>query len=494
MYSQLAGQAAAPIATFPVGCPAACVAPAGSCTQPGTVCVCAEGYYGWDCGAQCNCDGHGSCDSGGTCVCDRGWANCNGTDNCSTNVSSDPYNCGGCGVTCLPDPGHGVVSATCTNATCVVVCGAGYTLCPDGTCHPGSDCPLPGCNTFDDNQCSGNETDTPAVYGNRTWQTPAPGSAGYYPSFQSYATLTGYARVTYDPTRTVANVTIVTQQKTPSALTFAFNNATQTAPTATFCATAGSAPGCTATSGPVWVVVSGADGSRLELDEVYLLWGAAPLAARAGDYRGGQKGAVVELFGWPYADVAAECADLATFGYMGAKLYPVTEHVMSWQPFQQVLNPWFDLYQPVSYRLQSRMGSSADLANLITACRSVGVRVYADAVINHMVGGGSDSNNAHRNAGGGDSCTTWGAKNSSAMLWYDPDTSPRSVSPFYTQDFCYEPNANSGLPPSQEFPAAGYGPLDFHCERPLNRCVGAGGTGDSGERGRADGDAQRVRA
>ena len=27
---------------------------------------------------------------------------------------------------------------------------------------------------------------------------------------------------------------------------------------------------------------------------------------------------------------------------------------------------------------------------------------------------------------------------------------------------------NTGLPPSQEFPAAMYGPTDFHCERPLN--------------------------
>jgi hypothetical protein len=334
VYAQMTGQVPAAVATFPVGCPAACVAPAGSCTQPGTVCVCNEGYYGWDCGAQCNCDGHGSCDGGGDCICDHGWASCNGTDNCSTSVSNDPYNCGGCGVTCLPDPSHGVANATCANATCTVVCGAGYTLCPDGTCHLGSDCPLPGCDTYSDNQCSGNETDTPAIYANRTWQTPAPGSPGYYASFQSYHTLVGYARLTYDPTHTVVNITVVVQQKTPAALTFSFNNVTQTSATATFCATAGAAPGCTVSNGPVWVVVTGSDGSRLQLDEVYLLWGAAPLAPRQGDYRNGQKGALVELFGWPFADVAAECADLAAFGYMGARLYPVTEHIFSWQPFQ----------------------------------------------------------------------------------------------------------------------------------------------------------------
>lgn len=31
------------------------------------------------------------------------------------------------------------------------------------------------------------------------------------------------------------------------------------------------------------------------------------------------------------------------------------------------------------------MGTRDDVRNLITACRSVGVRLYADAVINHMV-------------------------------------------------------------------------------------------------------------
>lgn len=47
----------------------------------------------------------------------------------------------------------------------------------------------------------------------------------------------------------------------------------------------------------------------------------------------------------------------------------------------------FQLYfiSAVSYRLQGRMGSRDDLRKAIQACRSAGVRVYADAVINHMV-------------------------------------------------------------------------------------------------------------
>jgi hypothetical protein len=33
------------------------------------------------------------------------------------------------------------------------------------------------------------------------------------------------------------------------------------------------------------------------------------------------------------------------------------------------------------------------------------------------------------------------------------------------QDFAYTYGNLTNEPPSQEFPAAGYGPLDFHCER-----------------------------
>lgn len=35
------------------------------------------------------------------------------------------------------------------------------------------------------------------------------------------------------------------------------------------------------------------------------------------------------------------------------------------------------------------MGTRAELRAMIQACRSAGVRVYADAVINHMVGQGN---------------------------------------------------------------------------------------------------------
>lgn len=40
----------------------------------------------------------------------------------------------------------------------------------------------------------------------------------------------------------------------------------------------------------------------------------------------------------------------------------------------------------VSYKLVTRSGNRSELANMISRCNAVGVRIYVDAVINHMTG------------------------------------------------------------------------------------------------------------
>jgi alpha-amylase len=82
--------------------------------------------------------------------------------------------------------------------------------------------------------------------------------------------------------------------------------------------------------------------------------------------------------------------------------------------------------------------------------------VYADAVVNHMSGGGNDMWPAHRTGGGGGSCATWGAKESTG------------TSPYFTHSSMFQNSNNTGQRPGNEFPAVPYGPLDFHCERSLN--------------------------
>ena len=81
------------------------------------------------------------------------------------------------------------------------------------------------------------------------------------------------------------------------------------------------------------------------------------------------------------------------------------------------------------------MGTRDDLRKMIATCRGLNVRVYADAVLNHMTGGGNDASLTHRDG----NCNMWTMKNSSAS----------APSPFYNQDYQYIPNQNTGLPPSQ---------------------------------------------
>lgn len=53
--------------------------------------------------------------------------------------------------------------------------------------------------------------------------------------------------------------------------------------------------------------------------------------------------------------------------------------------------PWYERYQPLSYKLVTRSGSDQEFANMARRCNKVGVRVYADVVMNHMANGGPDT-------------------------------------------------------------------------------------------------------
>ena len=315
---------------------------------------------------------------------------------------------------------------------------------------------LPGCQTFQDNHCSGNQINSNASMAQRRWFTPKRGDSGYLPSFQDYSHLVGYAHVQYaDEKKDSATVEVRAVHKDSSVtLTYIFDGVQTTSASVVMNSKNFSGKALD-------ITVKGSDGTTLNLEPVDFVWNVPALnlnPSSAPSYRNGQKGAIVELFGWPDADIMKECKFIADAGYLGIKLYPHQEQVMASEPFQNLINPWYFMYQPVSYRLNGRMGSRDDLRNLVKTCRGLGVRLYADAVINHMSGGGNDMGK-HRNQAGG-SCVTWENKSSSLGT--------NGPSPYYTQDFVYTTSAETSLPQSNEFPAAAYGPMDFHCERPLN--------------------------
>lgn len=315
---------------------------------------------------------------------------------------------------------------------------------------------LPYCEVYNENRCVGNEIVTDPSFEDHRWYTPQRGDADYISSYQDFAKIAAHVQLTYNSDRTSVTAEIISSQNGNATLSYYFNDAKQTSATKTFAA--GSA------TAPVSVRVADANGAEIELDPIDFVWNAPHVSPKVstGDYRNGQKGAIVEMFMWPHADVEKECAMLASMGYMGVKLFPTQEQIMSYETYNNDLNPWYFAYQPVSYRLQGRMGTRDELRSLINTCRAAGVRVYADAVINHMTGGGNDANPHHRNPGA--NCATWASKNSSLVI---PGGSV-GPSPMYTQSYIYTDNAHTGKPASQEFPAAHLGPTDFHCERPLN--------------------------
>ncbi|WP_017541176.1 carbohydrate-binding module family 20 domain-containing protein [Nocardiopsis halophila] len=114
----------------------------------------------------------------------------------------------------------------------------------------------------------------------------------------------------------------------------------------------------------------------------------APAAAAASPAAAPDDGgAVVHLFQWRWESVAQECEDvLGPNGYAAVQVSPPQEHVV----LEEEGYPWWQDYQPVSYRLDdTRRGTAADFQDMVDRCRDSGVRIYVDAIVNHMTGTGS---------------------------------------------------------------------------------------------------------
>lgn len=94
-----------------------------------------------------------------------------------------------------------------------------------------------------------------------------------------------------------------------------------------------------------------------------------------------KRSAMVHLFEWKWNDIANECEQfLAPNGYAGVQVSPVSENVI-------VENrPWWERYQPISYRIITRSGDENEFKSMIDRCNAVGVRIYVDIVFNHMTG------------------------------------------------------------------------------------------------------------
>lgn len=111
-----------------------------------------------------------------------------------------------------------------------------------------------------------------------------------------------------------------------------------------------------------------------------LVLGLATLAlAQFNPHWPAGRSAIVHLFEWKWDDIAAECERfLGPNGYAGVQVSPPNENTI-------VPNrPWWERYQPISYRLVTRSGNEEQFSMMVKRCNTVGVRIYVDTVINHM--------------------------------------------------------------------------------------------------------------
>ncbi|MFJ4854560.1 alpha-amylase family protein [Streptomyces sp. NPDC088730] len=94
----------------------------------------------------------------------------------------------------------------------------------------------------------------------------------------------------------------------------------------------------------------------------------------------GERTVTATLFEWKYDAVARACTDsLGPAGYGYVEVSPASEHIQGDQ--------WWTSYQPVSYKIAGRLGDRDAFASMVESCHSAGVKVVADAVINHMSSG-----------------------------------------------------------------------------------------------------------
>jgi alpha-amylase len=94
----------------------------------------------------------------------------------------------------------------------------------------------------------------------------------------------------------------------------------------------------------------------------------------------GERDVTAVLFNWNFDSIASECTNtLGPAGYGYVQVSPPMEQIQGGQ--------WWTHYQPVSYQIDSRLGTREQFQGMIDACNSAGVGVIVDAVINHMTAG-----------------------------------------------------------------------------------------------------------
>ncbi|WP_433040075.1 carbohydrate-binding module family 20 domain-containing protein [Dactylosporangium sp. CS-033363] len=135
----------------------------------------------------------------------------------------------------------------------------------------------------------------------------------------------------------------------------------------------------------------------------------------------GTNDVIANLWLWPWTSIGTECTNvLGPAGYGAVQVAPPEDSI------SVAGHPWWDIYQPAAYDLNSRMGTRAQFQSMVTACHSAGVKVYVDAVINHMTGANQSSTTSYGGASFTNNYSYPSAGYSSSDFHFNPADCPQS--------------------------------------------------------------------
>ncbi|XP_063536174.1 alpha-amylase-related protein-like [Cydia strobilella] len=102
-----------------------------------------------------------------------------------------------------------------------------------------------------------------------------------------------------------------------------------------------------------------------------LLVGLGQTLAYKNPYYAEGHSTMVHLFEWKWDDIADECERfLGPKGYGGIQISPPNENVIIWAQNR----PWWERYQPISYKLVTRSGDEQQFSDMVRRCNDAGVR------------------------------------------------------------------------------------------------------------------------
>jgi len=180
-----------------------------------------------------------------------------------------------------------------------------------------------------------NDTEYPESWDERSFQTPPRDDTlgNYRETYQDMHYIVGYAQLLYSTDKKVCTINFITrvnpklgEEGKDYKILYKFGEKEQESNTITLTSDDSYPDGM-----PVSAKIVGNDGkeiAKLELEDEYFMWDNPPVD-QGPEYENGQKGAIVELFGWPYDDIAEECEFIGNAGYMAVKVFPCQEAILT---------------------------------------------------------------------------------------------------------------------------------------------------------------------